>query len=140
MNRQMKMDEHINENLDEKLNVLCWATNISFYLLTHPPKQEQNTHTKDWFGQIKESAVDRFQSLVWWLGGTWPSGKPTPYTNKQNNNMHNNVFVGGVEKQTRLLLLLCSFMVWWPGCLVAWWPGGLVSPNHQTQKHVYVFV
>ena len=60
-----------------------------------PPTQEQNTHTKDCFGQIKVWAVDRFHALVCLLGGTWPSGNPTPYTNKQNNNMNNNVFVGG---------------------------------------------
>ena len=103
-----------------------------------PPKQEQNTHTKDCFGQIKVWAVDRFHALVWWLGGTWPSGNPTPYTNKQNNNMNNNVFVGGLEKTC--LLLLFFFMVWWPGGLVAWWPGGLVAWCHQTTKPKNMFM
>ena len=95
-----------------KTTVISWCWLVVYGLVAGwpdvnpPPKQEQNTHTKDCFGQIKVWAVDRFHALVWWLGGTWPSGNPTPYTNKQYNNMNNNVFVGGLEK-TCLLLLFC---------------------------------
>ena len=71
--------------------------------------------------------VDRTTIFVCFVGGS------------ENTNKNKHLFFeGGMEKTS--LFLLCLFMVWWPGGLVAWWPDGLVAWCHQTTEPKNMFM
>ena len=97
---------------------------------THPPNKNKTLIQRIALARSRCGPSTDF--MLWFGGLVAPSHQATqpPYTNKQNNNMNDNVCVEGVEN------LVCrrrGFL--WFGGLEAWWTDGLVTPRNQTNTN-----